>query len=92
MEKADTYNVGIRNHPWLRVCRPKSHIEVDEDASLAYRCAIPAKEDVVVRDVPMQDPYVVADEPLVPWRISISEIDGGIYETMRTCYRVANSE
>lgn len=50
-----THNVVISAHCWLAIGGSKSHVEVDEDASVAFRCTLTSEEDIVMGDIAMED-------------------------------------
>ena len=62
------YNVEVCGDCGPFVCRSEGHVEVDEDASVAVPSALRTHEDIVVRDIPVEDPEIVSEQPLVTFK------------------------
>ena len=54
----------------MRVRCLEGMIKINEDTSLTLRSPIVPQQYIVVRHVTVQDPDVIADEPLVSWYMS----------------------
>jgi hypothetical protein len=70
-ETHDTYNLVVHLHPWVCIRGPECHFEVNEDASIAFRRTVRPKENVVVRNVSVEDPNAVVEESLMAFREGI---------------------
>jgi hypothetical protein len=60
-----TYNIVVCLDCGLGFCCLEGKVEVDEDAPFTFRRIVLSEEHVLGRDVPVEYPNVVSDEPLV---------------------------
>jgi hypothetical protein len=64
-EKNDTYNCVVDLYSRICVRGTECHFEIDENASVTVRCTVQAKQNVVVRDISMENSNAIAEKPLV---------------------------
>ena len=62
---SETHNVMLHLHRGVFICRFKGHVEVDDYASFTHWRIFLPEEYVVVRDVSMHNPHIVAGESLM---------------------------